>query len=173
MLLILLILGIGPAFYVWGLLIRNKDMRDAGVRLFIVCSFGVVVALPASYLITMNTYAEVTAFVGSEVYTEYPRVVQAQIDGGVIGDISNAATGTRIIANLEEWLKHITETNRLIRKHQVLNQSYWFDWFVYDWPAYPDLIDAKKLRAIAFTLTKQVENIQAAPLMMVPVADGN
>lgn len=108
---------------------------------------------------SMGKYAEVTSFIESEIYKEYPRLLQTQIDAGVIGDISNIQTGKMLIENLQQWYDKIGIMNNHIRKAQTFNSSFLFDIFWYDWPEYPPLISGQFIRELQFNISKKVENM--------------
>lgn len=86
---------------------------------------------------------------------------------GVIGDISNSTVGSQLITNLQEWYKKIEDINKEIESTKALNNSIVTDWFVYDWPEYPPLIDRNKIKQIQFEIEKEVTNMQAIPLINI------
>lgn len=108
---------------------------------------------------SMGKYAEVTSFIESGIYKEYPRLLQTQIDAGVIGDISNIQTGKMLIENLQQWYDKIGVINEHIRAAQTFNSSPLFDMFWYDWPVYPPLISGEFIKELQFNISKKVENM--------------
>lgn len=132
-----------------------------------VFSLILVVVVSCTYMTSICDYAEVSAFLESGLYEQYPQVLQSQIDAGVIGDISNIETGKMLIYNLQQWYEKIEETNKTIFKYRLWNSLFFSDSFVYDWPEYPPLIDGQKIRDLQIAITKKVENMDAVPIISV------
>ena len=116
-----------------------------------------------------NDYSDVTAYMESGIYQEYQTILQAQIDAGVIGDISNTRTGEPLIGSVQAWYDRIQEINKIIVKARVWNDSWWLDWYCMDWPEYPDLINGETIRAMNFQLLKKdVQNMTGIPVIVSP-----
>jgi len=145
---------------------------EAGIVMIIFGSIfllALIVVLAVAQVNSIKKYATVSAYIESGIYEEYSNIIQSQIDAGVIGDISNIETGKVLVGNLQEWYERIESTNKEIRYAKSLNNSWVFDWFCYDWPEYPELIDKQKIRELQFNLTKDVNNMSALPIINLGV----
>jgi hypothetical protein len=111
-------------------------------------------------------YAWVTSYYDTDMYQAYTEIIQSQLDAGIIGDLSNSTVGNNIIDNIDNWFAGIQRCNALITKTKLMNQSWFFDPFYYDWPEYPKIITQKEIQELKLKFVKNVQN------MNVPVVIG-
>jgi len=113
---------------------------------------------------TRVDFAEVTSKIESNTYKNFPEIIQAEIDAGIVGDLSNEEIGKNLSDRIQEWYDSIEYNNATIKATKIFNNSLLLDAFTYDWPYYPPLIN---IDSIKFSLNKTVHNMQAAPILTI------
>ena len=116
---------------------------------------------------SISTYSQVTAFADAKIYEDYTAIIQQEVDAGVIGDISNGQVGSLIVQDIQKWYRNIEWANQKIKKYKTLNDNPFTNWFVYDWPEYPDLITKDDIRKMDRNIRKKVDNMGIVPLINV------
>lgn len=163
MTLFFIIIGILAVIYYidimmdYGLSLAGPFMIITGLFLFI---SGIL------FLSSIEEYGRTTSYIESGAWKTYPKLVQAQIDAGVIGDLSNSTTGPQLIDNLQSWYNDIQIINREIISAKTMNSRWYTDMFVYDWPEYPELINADSIQNVMICFDKTVTNINSAAIVV-------
>lgn len=118
---------------------------------------------------TRQCYSEISSFYEMGIYNEADKFIQAQLDAGVIGDLSNGAVAPDINRFISQIYDKIEKYNAWSKEFEISNSSFWFDCFYYD-PPKIYYFSREDMQKINFTFKKNVRgtsinlNIGGIPL---------